>query len=562
MSDFVPGEAYRIDIIGTDESVLVDSWNNQIRADIVTKSGLIQVDSNTGKVYGPFIGNIEDNNGEVVYDANRQEFIGSFKGDVLNQSGQILLDSTTNTINADIVGNIYSTDNEIILNINQKMFTGSVKGDIFDLNGKILIDATTSTINADIKGNIYNSSGELVFDQFKTIFFGNIKGDLLDSSNNVLFDSITKTFNGNVKGNVYNTANEIMVDVDTNTIHASGLYGDFYGNFSGSIVPNSVVYGNFAGEFSGNGYGEFSGNHIGDFAGSLVGDVTGNVTGNVLGDVCGNLLAQDFTRLTQFEEDLNCYIWLGGIGYPNPTNPSDIAHGPILIAGSTRAESSLAAHIHHYDSTPVLILDTTGTNPNKATFIGRVEGEVWHNDLPILTKSSFTTIHSSNNQLRLNAESGVIELFGSRIKKMINIINSDPVETVQAYRGTFNNKQPVQAGDRIGAFSVDVWDGQGFKQAGAFGFVADPNGNHNVENNFYPTVFGVVVSDGSSNPIENSVNRLEFNNKGILSAPMFKVGSKTFAEIDSLRPDEGTIVFNTSNKKFQGWTGTQWVDLH
>lgn len=566
MSDFVPGEPYRIDIIGTDESVLVDSWNNQIRADVVTKSGLIQVDTNTGKVYGPFVGNIEDDEGEIIYDSLRKEFTAIFKGDLLNSRGQVLVDSITSTVTADLIGNIYNENQEIILNINQKVLNSSLKGDVVSNTGDIIIDSTTKTINGNLNGNIYNSEGEVVFDYYKSIFLGNVKGDLLDSNNNVIYDSVTQTLNGNVKGDIYNSNNEIIVDINTNTIHASGFYGDFYGNFSGSLIPDSVVYGTFSGEFNGTHRGEYYGSFMGDMSGSfrgkIEGDLLGDTTGTHVGDVIGNILSLDKTPVTYYSEDLNSHFFLGGISFPTFNGPEDAAKAPILVVGDNRNQSALSAHIHYYDGSPVITLDTSYEDTYKATFFGRVDGDIWKNDQPILTKSPFTTIHANQNQLRLNAENGVIEVFGSRIKKMISITNSDPIETIQAYRGTFQNKMPIQAGDRVGAFSVDVWDGEGFKQGGAFGFIANPDNNHNTNNNFYPTVFGVVVSNGITNPIENSTARLEFNNKGILSAPMFKVGSKTFAEIDSLRPDEGTIVFNSSSKKFIGWTGTQWVDLH
>ena len=72
MADFIPGEAYRLDIVGADESTLVDSWQGVIKADVVSNEGLIQVDVSTGKLYGPLVGDIHDPEGNVVYNASER----------------------------------------------------------------------------------------------------------------------------------------------------------------------------------------------------------------------------------------------------------------------------------------------------------------------------------------------------------------------------------------------------------------------------------------------------------------------------------------------------------
>ena len=71
MADFIPGESYRLDVVGADSDVLVDSWTSQIKASVVSKSGALQVDVDTGKIFGPMIGDIHDLDGTVLFDSQQ-----------------------------------------------------------------------------------------------------------------------------------------------------------------------------------------------------------------------------------------------------------------------------------------------------------------------------------------------------------------------------------------------------------------------------------------------------------------------------------------------------------
>jgi len=57
-------------------------------------------------------------------------------------------------------------------------------------------------------------------------------------------------------------------------------------------------------------------------------------------------------------------------------------------------------------------------------------------------------------------------------------------------------------------------------------------------------------------------SNLEFNNKGVLTVPVVKAAGTTFTARDSMTAEEGMIIFNKNSKKFQGFTGIEWVDLH
>ena len=114
MTDFIPGDSYRIDIVGADSTLIIDSWLSQIKANVVNRDGIIQVDTTFGKLYGPMVGNIED------------------------EQGNVLFNSASKTVHMDLVGNVK------------------------DANNNVVVDAARSYIKGNFEGNIVNSSGDMM----------------------------------------------------------------------------------------------------------------------------------------------------------------------------------------------------------------------------------------------------------------------------------------------------------------------------------------------------------------------------------------------------------------
>jgi hypothetical protein len=66
---------------------------------------------------------------------------------------------------------------------------------------------------------------------------------------------------------------------------------------------------------------------------------------------------------------------------------------------------------------------------------------------------------------------------------------------------------------------------------------------------------------GVGNEIDDDTPGLRITNKGVISSTAFKAKPVTSSQRDSLNAAEGTIVFNSETKKFQGYNGSAWVDL-
>ena len=192
MADFIPGESYRLDVVGADGDVLVDSWTSQIKASVLSKAGALQVDVDTGKVFGPLIGDIEDIDGTVIFDASLNTFKSNLIGEVRDKDGNVIVDPESSLVNADLAGNV------------------------LDDLGQVLIDAESRSIDADA-------------------IYGTFYGDLIGSvtSDSTLFGAFSGDFNGS---------------------HYGDFYGDITGNVTGAVTGD--VIGNMTGVVTGSLIGE------------------------------------------------------------------------------------------------------------------------------------------------------------------------------------------------------------------------------------------------------------------------------------------------------------------
>jgi len=479
MADFIPGEAYRLDIVGADESIIVDSWQGTIKANTVSDLGMVQVDVSTGKLYGPMIGDIEDTEGNIIF------------------------------------------------------------------------DTTSQTLKADVYGSVYDNSGAVK-----------------------IIDGMTGKITGSLSGNVIDIDGATMVDTASKTITANTFTGDLYGDVYGNLTTDSVVYGTFSGDFNGTSYGEFFGDSTGTHNGDVIGDVTGNVTGQLTGSVTGELLAvregADVPeRLTGWNEHFQQWEWYGGVGNPFPGEDHDVARGPIILAGPDRTETALRANVIHYNGTEIIKLHTeidptSETAP--ATIRGHFDGVFVYTDgetaQDALTVSAQgTVLHPVNGVVTIggyitdaidcdvNIFSDVITVETSADEEFLNVKN---------YNGTVNAKTAVGTDNPLAIISGEGYNGTDFVTGGLFGIYADAA----PTDTYVESKFVVSLPKGNDNHDQTNPRRLSFDGDGVLTVPIFKARGTTFADRDSMVAEAGMIIFNTSSSKFQGYTGTTWVDLH
>jgi len=263
------------------------------------------------------------------------------------------------------------------------------------------------------------------------------------------------------------------------------------------------------------------------------------------------------------------YSFYGGLEHHIDPDPGAVANGPIVYLGDTRADTALRAHVHHYNGQEIIKLHdpvdpTSETAP--ATIRGHFDGNFIYSDVngaqDALTVSEQGTV--------LHAVNGVVTIGGyitDAIDCDINIFSDAiTVETsadeeflnVKNYNGTVNAKTAIGTDNPLAIISGEGYNGTNFVTGGLFGIYADaaPTDTH-VESKFV-----VSLPKGNDNHSQTNPRRLSFDGDGVLTVPVFKARGTTFADRDSMTAEAGMIIFNQNTNKFQGYTGSSWVDLH
>jgi hypothetical protein len=171
--EFLEGYNYRINIVGADSSIIVDSFTGLIKGCIADSNDNIIIDTVNKTIDADVIsaniikGNLVSASNKVVYD--------NFHNSILNID---LLE--TKTINAEVV----NSDAFNVGKLSAKSFTGNISNN----QNQVIFDSFNSTIQ-----NIDSVIAENFYGTFTGKFYGNQKFDSLDVGNRL--DQISGTVN-------------------------------------------------------------------------------------------------------------------------------------------------------------------------------------------------------------------------------------------------------------------------------------------------------------------------------------------------------------------------------
>ena len=548
MTEFVPGSQYRLDIVGSDESILVDSWNNFIKGSVAKADGTVMVDTSTGNVYATLVGSIVDSGGTVLVDLDTKNFYGNLIGDVVGDVTGDLNGNVTGNLLGDVTGNVLgSVTGEV---------TGDLYGDTFGTHRGLSIGDVAGDVTGNVTGNV---TGDLYGD-----VFGNVTG------------TVTGEVTGDLKGDVLSLDGSVIVDQELKIIRADGFHGTFYGDLVGNLQADAVVYGTFNGEMSGTMYGEFFGDVTGNITGDVVGDVTGNLTGAVNGSLTGDLLGtrdgSDVpTRLNSWDTTLSQWNWVGGVGHPVINEPT------ILIVGSNIEETEIRSHVSNpkklnSSDAPIKVVELNYdlNNSYAAQFRGQFFGplSVEHSDgtttdvVYLSDNSTVVTAHQGRILLSQTLDN-VVEINANTVLKNMHFedVGDEPLELVRTHKKVGDSKASMSNSDTLHMQVIEGYNGAGYVTAGTMSFFVDENDTFDSNGIAMPTGFSISLSD-STPPGQNKDTNLQLNNKGVLEVKVLKARPLQSSNINDIDGEEGMIIFNTTTKKFQGYTGTAWVDLH
>jgi len=233
------GAPYRINIIGADSTMMVDSYNRTVMANIVNSDGELLIDQDLGEYLGNVKGHVLGVHGKKIIDIETYHIdANTIRANIVNEKGDIVYDTDTNIIKCDVVGDIYNNNGDILTDISNNTWLGNVKGSILDREGNVVFDNEIGAIKKDVIGNVYTSDGLLSYDHNTGVFTGKFVGDFTDRNGETVYNAETNTFQGtffgNLLGNIVDSTGNVFIDVEHKTIDS--LQGDFTGSFYGDIL--------------------------------------------------------------------------------------------------------------------------------------------------------------------------------------------------------------------------------------------------------------------------------------------------------------------------------------
>lgn len=503
MTDFIPGDNYRINIVSDDSTTLVDSWAGYIRASTLDADGSLMVDVDTGTIQGKLIGDVYSENGNtkvlaVSYTGNEATFFGETQGHhegsvygvITALEGSALQGTFSGNVIGDLTGNVEGNVTGSLSGNSTGVHTGDVRAP----NNDPIIDAEEKTAHFDIA-----HIGTLNVNIINSDTFGTHVGAV-----NAPDDSI------------------IAQSVNVDTGHAD--------RFSANSIHSDGLTGILTGTFSGDGTGSFSGDVTGTFAGAATGTFTGAASGTFNGDIIDN----NGNPLFRYNSETETMEFTGSI---NRASNGD----PIILSDWTEATPLVRAALNGplLNSAEEKIIED---QPDNGTTIMS----------PTERKVQIGDVHHNVRQTSY--------LIEKHEKYTVNPLNAQHVTL--AHRGTANEPSAVRQRDHLYIISNYGYDGNDYKWAGAFGMFQDDSKTHDTASAYMPGKFGISCSDGTEPPSITSDTTVTINSEGVLYSKAAQVGQWTSAQRDAFTPQIGMIIFNTNTNKFQGYTGTNWVDLH
>jgi hypothetical protein len=386
---------------------------------------------------------------------------------------------------------------------------------------------------------------------------------------------------------VYNDlSNRIDATVDlsnyTGTLKADSFKGSVVGDDSTILVD--ALNGTFNGDLTGNVTGNVIGNVTGDVLGNVTGVVTGNVFTNLIDSADSSTIR--ITPLTIFDSDVTVEnelnvskIVIGNVThtsigrelYPTPQTDEVLTHYLTFVDGITGPTTvKTDGDLRYTPSTEELgvgkLIVSTSTSCPSILTTNVLTANVQSDGALLLYSNLTTTASARLVTVGSTAVDGRFQVATSTYTA-INLVNinqnhntADAVNfQFNRARGSLESPTVVQSGDDIIDLAFAGFDGTSLLVRAAIS--ATVNGA--VSTGVVPMKVAISTStNGSGNPVEAVVvdDKQQTTFNGAITLAIY--ADNTARDTAITAPTAGMMVFNTTGTKFQGYTGSAWVDLN
>lgn len=298
-----------------------------------------------------------------------------------------------------------------------------------------------------------------------------------------------------------------------------------------------------------------------------------------------DIIADDSTILIDSEtQNIQGNIFTGDTFVGNLFNGTFVGDGsgltnlPIATDGSGIVlGSNYRINIAADDST-ILVDSSTGTHRGffEGELVGPVFGSVYSFDsstiIDSFSKTGFLNTLKINevplvgvgpNSLNIGNGENLVDLTISvnsttRLRSDTSNVTSPSslnILEIQSYNGTEDTPTDVNNGDILGVLAFSGYYNSNFDISSIItAYVNDLDLSNGLNSN--------IIIGNTSEAFIRSGRYIEHNGlTHVTSVYALKVGSFSTGSEPST-PEEGTIIFDTTTKKFKGWDGTGWIDFH
>lgn len=549
--------------------------------------------------------------GELIYTTDTKKL---YVGDGTTAGG-VAIDSTTGSINQLADVNIAGIQIGQLLEWNGTQFVpGEDQGDKESITGAdstILVDATNSSINLDgtVKGHIIPDQNEVYnlgssSNRFNDLFLSgstiNLGGATITATGSEINMALKSSGNVDTNdNNITNTAagghivvaptagKEFKVDdtvggtsfsVNT-TLKSVGIDNGYglklatfgsaqYTAITGSEQAGQIVFDNPSKSLKlYNGSSWVSVGGVGGGNGVIEGQTYDiNINGDIVGDDSTLLIDTASKNLSLISGAFSGVMTAGTI---NATTINGDVYGSITgdahIQGSITAEDSSVFFNANTRDINVRNIDGQIVNVDRVNapeLRGDLQGSVFAEDSSTMVDAINETFAGDSITLNTSITSPEINSASGDLKT--NAVGANPA------RITFNrdNAGALATGQSIGrqlimktdtSTSTSTVVGSHSMAEDFFNWLHAPGGTYDYDNyvTFHKTG-KVAISMGQANISAEPAAHLEVG--GAIKPGVYADNTARDAAITS--PVAGMIVFNTTNTKFQGYTGSAWVDLN
>mgnify|MGYP005991040615 FL=1 len=295
------GGQYRIDIVGSDSSIIIDSQQGVLRGNVIGSGDTVLLDTETRTLVGNVTGDVTGNLTGNVSGNLQGEFIDGYDNRLIDTSGVYIplhadlyyndtvkaYDRSTNTFTGRFVGTLRNENDEVVFDsTGNGAVTFESTGNLKSTGGLTIVDTDDRTVLADLLDN----DGNTRYARDTGLFQGHFKGNIIAADGSSLLEHSEKMFFGRLSGDITNPAGQVILNQETQTLTI--------GKVVSSIVSNDgeVILSNTERKF----YGTVNGD-IGNQFGSLAYDYDENLfTGRFKGDLVGNITNADGSVIYNF----------------------------------------------------------------------------------------------------------------------------------------------------------------------------------------------------------------------------------------------------------------------